>query len=40
VPIEIVLLGYPLLDLPPIPDDGSSGDYGEDASDDAAEPPD
>jgi predicted transcriptional regulator len=40
VPIEVVLLGYPLLDLPPIPGDGSGDDYGEGASDDAAEPPD
>jgi predicted transcriptional regulator len=38
MPIEIVLLGYPLLDLPPIPDSGD--DYEEGASDDGAEPPD
>jgi predicted transcriptional regulator len=38
MPIEIVMLGYPLLDLPPIPDSGD--DYEEGASDDGAEPPD
>ena len=38
VPVEIVLLGYPILDLPPIPD-GGGGDYGEGGSDNGAEPP-
>jgi predicted transcriptional regulator len=40
VPVEIVLLGYPILDLPPVPDSGSGGGYDEGVSGDGAEPPD
>jgi predicted ArsR family transcriptional regulator len=39
MPVEVVLLGYPLLDLPPLPD-SSGDDYDDGASDDRAEPPD
>jgi predicted transcriptional regulator len=39
VPIEIVLLGYPILDVPPMPDGDSGDEYDEGFPDDGAEPP-